>query len=372
MQRRPLSSRLPSWLHRGLKRVPGIVPLYRAARIVHVRERMALLLLAASAVLIGFASVRFSTFWISPSMLILVLLVGGLQLRLRSLAVLLTLVAVVLVVLFAAGAAEPGLIVATVLIAVMSVLLARTRTKTGVRGLRGDGMLVELRDVLKARGRLPPLPKGWDQTAVLKYAGGSTFGGDFLVAARTGETCYQMTLVDVSGKGVDAGTRALMLSGAFGGLLGSVDSGDFLTKCNNYLNRQHDQVGLVTAAHLSLNLESGEYTITSAGHPPPVKFDSATGVWQVSAARGIALGVTADLRCEPDTGVLRRGDALMLYTDGMVERPGRDIDAGIDRLLGEAEGLVTTTGFAQGAARLTRKLALGRTDDCALVVIWRA
>ncbi len=55
------------------------------------------------------------------------------------------------------------------------------------------------------------------------------------------------------------------------------------------------------------------------------------------------LGVVPDLRgaaSETERGVLQRGDALMLYTDGLVEAPGRDIDAGTDRLLGEAERML--------------------------------
>jgi serine phosphatase RsbU (regulator of sigma subunit) len=70
---------------------------------------------------------------------------------------------------------------------------------------------------------------------------------------------------------------------------------------------------------------------------------------------------------------LRSGDALMLYTDGLVEVPGRDIDAGIDRLLGEADRLVTS-GFGAGAARLVQTMqGAGRnSDDCALALIWRA
>ncbi len=82
------------------------------------------------------------------------------------------------------------------------------------------------------------------------------------------------------------------------------------------------------------------------------------------------LGVVADLRCVPERGVLRPGDALLLYTDGLVEAPGRDIDAGIDRLLGEADRLVTS-GFRQGAAELVRGMRTGHADDCALVLIWR-
>ena len=89
-------------------------------------------------------------------------------------------------------------------------------------------------------------------------------------------------------------------------------------------------------------------------------------------ARGIVLGVVSDLRSVPERGTLRPGDALMLYTDGLVEVPGRDIDVGIDRLLGEADRLVAS-GFGAGAAQLVRSMQAGArsSDDCALVLIWR-
>jgi hypothetical protein len=87
------------------------------------------------------------------------------------------------------------------------------------------------------------------------------------------------------------------------------------------------------------------------------------------------LGVVSDLATIPDVpdeGVLRRGDAIMLYTDGVVEAPGRDIDDGIQRLLGEAERLVVA-GFRSGAPDLvtTMQRAVGSGDDCAIVLIWR-
>ena len=100
-------------------------------------------------------------------------------------------------------------------------LLARSRGRLGVQGTRGDSMLVDLRDRLTAQGEMPALPEGWSAEVVLRSAGGASFSGDFLVATRSddGQT-LEVALVDVSGKGVDAGTRALLLSGAFGGLLG--------------------------------------------------------------------------------------------------------------------------------------------------------
>jgi serine phosphatase RsbU (regulator of sigma subunit) len=250
-------------------------------------------------------------------------------------------------------------------------VLARTREKLGVQGLRGDQMLIELRDRIRAQGQLPKLPGSWRSVSVLQPAGGSSFGGDFVVSAFDGTT-LQVALVDVSGKGIDAGTRALLLSGAFGGLLGSVPYGDFLQACNAYLRRGPQVEGFVTAVHLAVDLATGAYTVDSAGHPPAAHFDGGAGTWGVTQARGIVLGVVPDLRLVPAQGVLRPGDALMLYTDGLVEAPGLDIDAGIDRLLGEADRLVTT-GFGKGADALVRTMQGGAatSDDCALVLIWR-
>ncbi len=207
-----------------------------------------------------------------------------------------------------------------------------------------------------------------------EQAGGSSFGGDFVVSFCDGKV-LEVALVDVSGKGIDAGTRALLLSGAFGGLLGSVPRDEFLPACNAYMRRGGTTEGFVTAVHLSLDLASGEYMISSAGHPPAAHYDAAAGRWRLTRAHGIVLGVVADLHgaaTEGERGVLQRGDALMLYTDGMVESPGRDIDAGTDRLLGEAERLLSS-GFSTGAPALVAAMQreIGGSDDCALVLIWR-
>ena len=67
-------------------------------------------------------------------------------------------------------------------------------------------------------------------------------------------------------------------------------------------------------------------------------------------------------RCQP-------GDALLLYTDGLVETPTRDITYGIDKLLGEAEKLVKH-GFEGGADRLVESVD-SKSDDRALFLLHR-
>jgi Stage II sporulation protein E (SpoIIE) len=355
-----------------LRRVPVLVVVYRWLRTGGLtRERGVFVLLLLAALAIG-AAATFDETWFPASALVLVVLAGGLLLRIRSLCWLLGAVALVLLGdAFELGFRQvgPGVVVTVTVTAVLALALASTRQKIGVRGLRGDQMLLELRDRLRRHGEMPDLPQGWESQVVLLQAGGSSFGGDFVVSASDGKI-LEVALVDVSGKGIDAGTRALMLSGAFGGLLGSVQPDRFLPACNAYLQRQRWDEGFVTAVHVTIDLTTGEYTVESAGHPPVVQFDAGSGTWQVGAAKGVVLGVVPDLRSEPEHGQLRSGDALLLYTDGLVEAPGRDIDAGIDRLLGEAEKLVPN-GFRKGAKELVETMAAERDDDCALVLIWR-
>jgi Stage II sporulation protein E (SpoIIE) len=357
----------------GLRRLGSALRTQLTRQFITRNRRMAFLL-STAVIAISVAAVHVSVWWFSPGVMILPILAGGLLLWPRALHIFFAFVAAAVIYDVVKGKAGAGIVATIVLTAAFADVLSRTRKKLGVQGLRGDRMLLELRDRIQAQARLPQLGEGWGSSVVLRPAGGSSFGGDFVVSACDGKT-LEVALVDVSGKGIDAGTRALLLSGAFGGLLGSVPRDEFLQACNAYLRRGAYAEGFVTAIHLSLELASGEYVIASAGHPPAVHYDGAAGRWRLTRARGIVLGVVPDLRGVPteiERGVLQRGDALMLYTDGLVEAPGRDLDTGTDRLLGEAERLLAS-GFRDGAPALVTALqrAGAGADDCALVLIWR-
>jgi hypothetical protein len=313
---------------------------------------------------------------VPPASLALPLLVGGFLLRpqyFRWLAAAVGLGLALDIAVLGIDDVRPGSVLIIALMGVLSLRLSRTRALTGVQGLRGDSMLVDLRDRLQAHGSMPALPAGWLSDVAIRSASRSSskFSGDFLVAAADPDRhVLEVALVDVSGKGVEAGTRALLLSGALGGLLGSVPPEEFLLAANSYLLRQEWNEGFATAVHFVVDLDSGEYLLDSAGHPPAAQFDAGSGQWRLADVEGTVLGLEPKPTYVAQRGIMRPGDAVVLYTDGVVETPGRDLALGIDKLLGEAERLIAR-GFGDGARWLVEKASPSRSDDRAVVLIHR-
>ena len=337
-------------------------------------ERVALVSLMLLAVAGSAGSAVFGPQLVPPGVQVIPLLGGGLLLRRRPMRLLTAVCAACLLfdaVVMGIRAVRPGALVVVLFTAIVAYEFARSREETGLTAAAGDTVLVGLRDRLQRQGELPRLPHGWQAEAVLRPAGGGPFAGDFVVSSLTdGGRRLELALVDVSGKGVEAGARALLLSGALGGLLGSLRPQEYLPAANRYLDRQEWEEGFATAVHLVLDLADGSFSVESAGHPPVAHFEAGTGRWRLLSCEGMALGLVPEVTYVAEHGRLDRGDALLLYTDGLVEVPGRELSVGIDKLLGEAERLVPR-GFAGGGERLVERVAGDSSDDRGLVLIWR-
>ncbi|MCX6395528.1 MAG: PP2C family protein-serine/threonine phosphatase [Propionibacteriales bacterium] len=261
-------------------------------------------------------------------------------------------------------------VIFTFAIALMIILTSFRRIKLGVAGPRGESMFVDLRDRIVNQGSIPRLPREWHVESASKSAGGTSFGGDFIVASRaTDGSTLELIVVDVSGKGIAAGTRSLLLSGAFGGLASAVAPDRFLPDANGYLLRQEWDEGFATAIHLHLCLTTGDFELRKAGHPPAVWLHAGSGRWSVLDSDGPVLGLIPETTFETVRGRLLPDDALVMYTDGLVETVDRDIGSGIDKLAGRAQ-LLLPSGYERGARRLIDELATSN-DDGALVLVHR-
>ncbi|MFB9314753.1 PP2C family protein-serine/threonine phosphatase [Nocardioides plantarum] len=302
------------------------------------------------------------------------MLLGLLLLRFRELVALsVVVVAGGTISRLAHGAGAGGRVAGVVLLllAAALVLFASSRQRSGLPGPLSAALLADLRDRLNAQGRVPELPGSWECETAMVGAHGVGYAGDFMVAdldAGTGR--LDLVLVDVVGKGVKAAPSALLLAGALGGMVGALRGPALFEAANTFLLRQDERYTeetFATAVHLSVDLTDGRYTILSAGHPPALTWEPDRGEWVADGARGLALGVLPYLELEASTGVLAPGQALLFYTDGVVESRSNDIEDGIRWLQDTA-----ATAFAKGrygaARRIIRQVPRGDDDRAVLVL----
>lgn len=230
-------------------------------------------------------------------------------------------------------------------------------------------MMLDLVEHLKMISSPPDYGARWQVEVALAVADGAPIGGDFIVFDAPGDVDrLQAVVVDASGKGADAATRSVMLAGAIAGLLGEVPSDVLLPAINRHMLRLGWEEHFATAAHIDVDLNTGDFRIGVAGHPAVARLHAGSGKWELLRATGPALGLIVGASWSQHQGRLAPGDTIVVVTDGVIEMPGEDLDMGLDRLLGQAEYLVLS-GFVDGAARLlnTRRDA-GRDDAQVLVV----
>jgi hypothetical protein len=95
---------------------------------------------------------------------------------------------------------------------------------------------------------------------------------------------------------------------------------------------------MATAAYLLLEPRHDRLRAVVAGHPPPLLLGADGTSRFLTEAGSPVLGVGAVARPVADAPFCV-GDALVLYTDGLVERRGESIDVGLQRLA-DAAGLL--------------------------------
>lgn len=111
---------------------------------------------------------------------------------------------------------------------------------------------------------------------------------------------------------------------------------------------------------------SDQAQIASAGHPPPIRVDAAGEPHLIEAGRRPPLTLTAI----PADGVfdLQTDELIVLYTDGVVERVGQNIDLGITALSSYLASR-STMSCKDLADAIVDEFGADATDDQAVIVL---
>lgn len=161
--------------------------------------------------------------------------------------------------------------------------------------------------------------------------------GDFCTVFDAGERTV-FAIGDIAGKGLIAGmwfthiVSLVRLHAQMSPDPAHAMSGINLELCSLGLERP-----LITVFLASLDRATHRLTYCRAGHPPPVTIRADAGP-ELAYEGGPVLGVIPDAEYDAGTTILRPGDAMLAYSDGLSElRNQYGEEFGICRLLSEAE-----------------------------------
>lgn len=153
-------------------------------------------------------------------------------------------------------------------------------------------------------------------------------GGDFYdyvpLSYSNGQIAkFGVMIADVSGKGASAAFYTAELKGIFQSLCTLYPNApaDLLIRANETLVRSLDKKSFVSALYAIFDAESHQVCFSSAGHCPMVWL-TAQGAELVKSP-GLAMGLTSGTlfrqHLRTETLSLQPGDAVVLYTDGLIE-----------------------------------------------------
>jgi serine phosphatase RsbU (regulator of sigma subunit)/anti-sigma regulatory factor (Ser/Thr protein kinase) len=217
--------------------------------------------------------------------------------------------------------------------------------------------------------RTPPIP-GWSVAAHYSPAGQEEAGGDFYDVLPLGDGRVVAVVGDVMGRGVEAAAAMAQVRTIIRAYA-AIDPAPVavLTKVDRYF-AVLDRAQLVTALYLLIDATSGEVSVATAGHLPPIVV-TVEGSFPADTVVGTPLGIEAEERRTTSLS-LPQGSGLVLLTDGLVERRGEDIDEGIDRIVA---GIGRTGDMDDAADLLIRAVAAappdGQDDDVTVLALYR-
>ncbi|WP_367318581.1 SpoIIE family protein phosphatase [Streptomyces sp. HUAS ZL42] len=182
---------------------------------------------------------------------------------------------------------------------------------------------------------------------------------------------YAVAVGDVVGHGLHAAAVMGMLRSALSAVIRAIPSPAQALEVLGLYARSVDGAMAATAVKVLIDTRSRLIIYSNAGHPSPILLHIDGTCDLLDQATDPPLGTREHHVPRPQAGLpYRPGDTLVLYTDGLIERRGEDIDAGLERLTTALAQDRTLAPDLLADALLTRlDVAGGVSDDIALVII---
>ena len=145
-------------------------------------------------------------------------------------------------------------------------------------------------------------------------------GGDFYDFFRIDDEHIGFTIADVSGKGVPAAifmavSRTLIRATGLRGITPS----ECMTYVNHLLSAESVDCMFVTVFYGILNVHTGEIVYCNAGHNPPYVLKNNGKVEALPMSTNPMVGAVDGIDFHQEQLQLDKGDALVMFTDGVTE-----------------------------------------------------
>ncbi|WP_076260787.1 GAF domain-containing SpoIIE family protein phosphatase [Intrasporangium flavum] len=212
---------------------------------------------------------------------------------------------------------------------------------------------------------LPDLPGMQVSARYLPADARYGIGGDWYDAIPLAGGRTLLTIGDVAGHDTSAAVAMGQIRAAARALAPTHEPARLLEELDRFVTATSTQT-MVTAAAVVLDRRAGSLTYSLAGHPPPLLRTPGSPTTPLHHADP-PLGVMFATRRQHTVRLLP-GSALVLYTDGLVEREGEPIDAGLQRLAGVVDDSPAATAEHLCASLLNKCMPnLPRRDDTAII-----
>jgi serine phosphatase RsbU (regulator of sigma subunit)/anti-sigma regulatory factor (Ser/Thr protein kinase) len=225
-----------------------------------------------------------------------------------------------------------------------------------------------LADALQ-RSLIPSLPDVPGVRLEGRYlpAASARLGGDWYDAFVLADGRLGIAIGDVSGRGFQAAALMGQLRSGLRACAMDDPSPDRVAERLSALLRQLEPGRNATLLYLVADPYEGKITGVGAGHPAPLLIDPDGRAAFIELPNSVPLGAVRYPGYEAIEARLEPGATLLLYTDGVIERPGENLDAGLARLAEAAAGAPPAAVCRNVVDRLLPHGALN--DDAALISV---